>query len=110
QHAHAKVVAAMQVLERRFTGPVTLDETARHVGLSASHFAHLFKKYMTVSFTDWLRRRRMREAMRLLRETDINVREIAQRVGFDNPSYFHRQFKREIGVSPLQFRDDARTQ
>ncbi len=104
QFAHRKIGEALELLERRFTEPMTVGDVSRTVGLSVSYFEHLFKKEVGVSFTAWRQNRRIREAMRFLDCTNIKACEIATRVGFDDSAYFHRLFKEKTGVSPQVFR------
>lgn len=104
QFGHKKLSEAVMLLETEFRGEVNVGEIAKRVGLSVSYFEHLFKRHMTVSFTTWKRRRRVREAMKLLAHTDIKVCEIAHTVGFEDSAYFHRIFKKESGYSPLGYR------
>ncbi|AHF94481.1 hypothetical protein OPIT5_17410 [Opitutaceae bacterium TAV5] len=102
-----KIAQAMILLEKNFARSVSVGAIAREVGLSVSYFEHLFKKEMSMSFTAWRHHRRLREAMQLLEVTDIKVCEIASRVGFDDPSYFHRLFKTKTGISPQAYRKRA---
>jgi AraC family transcriptional activator of pobA len=57
---------------------------------------------------DWIVERRMAQARRLLVETDLTVGEIASRVGYADPGYFTRLFRRMHGVTPLGWRAAGR--
>lgn len=102
-----KIAQAMAILEKNFMRPISVGQIAKEVGLSVSYFEHLFKKEMSMSFTAWRHHRRLREAMQLLEATDIKACEIASRVGFEDPSYFHRLFKVKTGLSPQAYRRRA---
>ena len=67
--------------------------------------AHLFKSQTGVSPIKYLITRRMEEAQHLLRETDLPIRAIAEKVGYDDPAYFSQIFKRTVGSSPLSYRN-----
>jgi len=63
-----------------------------------------FKLYMKISPAQYILSLRMVNAQSLLENTEYNIGEIAEIVGYDNPLYFSRVFKKEYGVSPAQYR------
>jgi phospholipid N-methyltransferase len=63
-----------------------------------------FKQYMKISPAQYILSLRMVNAQSLLENTEYNIGEIAEIVGYDNPLYFSRVFKKEYGVSPAQYR------
>jgi two-component system response regulator YesN len=64
----------------------------------------LFKKTYGVYFNDFLLDLRIREAKRLLRQTDMRIYEIAAEVGFSNPEYFAAQFEKVVNMTPKEYR------
>lgn len=87
---------------------LSVAKAARLTQVSESYFAHIFKREMGSSFIDWLNRERVMEAARLLKESDLRVGEIAERVGIDNANYFSVLFKKITGRTPLEERQLAR--
>ncbi len=83
-------------------GAVT--DYAKLAGMSPSHFIRCFKAELRVTPNVYYTRLRMEKARLLLRETDLKVREIAARLGYDDPFYFSNVFKKCVGVSPEQYR------
>lgn len=83
---------------------LTLRDTARHVSLSNNHFCTLFRREMGMSFVDYLTKLRMEKAMEYLRNTGLGSADIAERVGYTDPSYFRTLFKRFTGMSPRAYR------
>lgn len=77
---------------------------AAKVNLSISRLSHLFKSYMGISLSDYVRNRRLEYARRLLDSTFLSVKEISTNVGFNNESHFVRMFRRSFGVTPLKYR------
>ncbi|MFP4377154.1 MAG: helix-turn-helix domain-containing protein, partial [Spirochaetales bacterium] len=75
--------------------------------MNAVYLGQLFRKSVGMGFKDYLRSRRIREARRLLRDTDMLVPEIAQTVGYCDVDYFTDQFKREMSVTPIVYRARA---
>lgn len=85
-----------------------LDEIANHVGYSASHFSLLFREKTTYSPLEYFNQLKMQYASQYLELTDICVKELAFKLGFSDPLYFSKVFKRYVGKSPLQFRSSCR--
>jgi AraC-like DNA-binding protein len=98
------LAAVFDVVERRFAEPVTSREIAREVGLTPGHLTTLVGRHTGRTVGQWLTERRMREARRLLVATDLTVAAVAGRVGYRDPGYFVRRFRREHGVPPQAWR------
>jgi AraC family transcriptional regulator len=81
-----------------------LARLAAQVGLSKFHFQRLFKSAVGVSPSRYHINLRMNLARQLLRETKMNVVDVALEVGYANPSHFAQLFRREIGLSPSDYR------
>lgn len=86
---------------------VRMAEAARLAGLSEASFSRTFKRMAGRTFVDFVRKLRVAQACRLLRQTDMPVSSICFGVGFSNLSNFNRQFRAETGVSPSSYRRDA---
>jgi AraC-like DNA-binding protein len=86
----------------------TVSMLARRVGLSRPAFARRFVADRGVSPLRYLARERMQHAAELLRRTDWNLAEIAERVGYDSQFAFNRAFKRHHHQSPGAFRRQSR--
>lgn len=82
----------------------SLDRIAAQAGLSKFHFQRLFKSAMGVMPSRYHINLRMNLARRLLRETKKSVVDITLEVGYANPSHFAQLFRREIGLSPSDYR------
>ncbi|KQW45436.1 MULTISPECIES: AraC family transcriptional regulator [unclassified Roseateles] len=96
-----KVIACMhQAPERAWT----LDELARTAGLSRTGLAERFRDAMGDTPLSYLRTVRLQAAMRWLSESDRTLEQVAQEVGYQDAFSFSKAFKREVGVSPREFR------
>lgn len=84
---------------------LTLAEMAAHAGLSESHFSRIFKEQTGHAPLDYFILLKMQHASTLLAVTSMPVREVATAVGYADPYYFSRLFKKVIGVSPRAYRD-----
>lgn len=83
---------------------VTLSSVASALGLSPSYLSHLFSGGLKITFTEYLARLRTDAAKELLRNTLYSVSEIAGMVGFEDPNYFIRLFKKTVGITPVAYR------
>ncbi len=84
--------------------PWSLAEMARSLNLSVSHFRTIFRQRVGVSPGRYRQQMRLREAARLLRDTDEPIKSIAARLSFSDLPHFHRQFKAEHGQTPRRYR------
>ncbi len=87
--------------------PHTLQSLADTAGMSRAAFAEQFKQSFGRTAMDFLKEIRLRRAGQLLRGTDLPVKSVAARVGFESRSYFSRAFKAFTGKDPASFRVDA---
>jgi len=96
---------ALDFMRENLHRDITRDETAKHAGISPSHFSHLLKERTGRSFTELLRQCRVDLACELLLHTDDTLAVIAGRCGFCDQSYFTRVFRDVKGATPGQFRE-----
>lgn len=85
--------------------PTATSFEAAHVcNLSYSYFSRLFKRIMKKSFTEYVNYVRITEAQRMLISTEKSITDIALDIGFSTTSYFIDKFKRQVRMTPMQFR------
>ncbi|MBQ8687296.1 MAG: helix-turn-helix transcriptional regulator [Ruminococcus sp.] len=104
-----KVKLILSYISENYTRRLTIEEAAGVCYYSKSHFMKFFKAVMGEGFTSYLNGYRLRIAAQLLLSTSDSVLEISGKTGFENLSYFNRQFKSRYGVSPGQYRKRAET-
>ena len=83
---------------------ITAQDIANTIGLDVSYFSRIFKKKTGMRPIGWLNRYRLDQAQRLLSETDMKIKEIAEAVGFADPLYFTRRFTECYGIPPKDWR------
>jgi len=83
---------------------MTVNDMAVKNNLSASHFSSLFRKATGMSPLDYFIHLKLQKACLLLYTTDIKVKQVATAVGYDDPYYFSRLFKKYMNISPDQYR------
>ena len=85
---------------------ISIDDYAESLHISTNWFIHNFKQYAGMSPAQYILSLRMVNAQSLLERTTYNIKEISEIVGYENPLYFSRVFKKEIGKSPAQYRKE----
>lgn len=83
---------------------ITIDDLCKEFHCSRSTVSHVFKANSGMSISDYINRLRMEDAKALLLHTHLSVTQIAAMTGFSDASYFSNLFKKQVGLSPLQFR------
>jgi AraC-like DNA-binding protein len=103
----SRIQMAISTIQNRFSREIVIDQLARKANISASHLRHLFKLETGLTLTQYIKLIRMQKAEQLLLTTFLSVKEIMNRVGIKNESYFSREFKRAFGLAPLQYRNSV---
>lgn len=107
-HENEEIDQIIQIMHRQYQRPWTLAQLARKANLSVFHFAHKFKLCTGLTPLQYLTRIRIHTAMDLLASTMSPIKEVANIVGYTNPLYFSRVFRRETNKSPSNYRRDVR--
>lgn len=94
---------AVIYLEKHYNEDISLDDISKHVSVSRTYFSKLFKEEMGCSYVDWVTDFRINKAKELIGTSDKTVKEISFCVGYNDPNYFSRIFKKVVGVSPSEY-------
>ncbi len=94
-------------IEAHHNEPLTLDLLAEKFSFNPKYLSSLVKNKVGVGFSDFLVQLRIKKAAELLTRTGLDIKTIAARVGYDDPQYFHRVFKKTTGHTPAQFRRES---
>lgn len=95
---------AQQYFQEHYNEDIQIKDYAKSRSMSVSWFLRNFKEFVGQPPAQYLLMLRMNNAIRLLETTDYNVTEISAIIGYDNPLYFSRLFKKHKGVSPSEYR------
>ncbi|MFC3345232.1 helix-turn-helix domain-containing protein [Paenibacillus abyssi] len=98
------IQSVIRYIHSHFYEPITLNDVADWVYLSASHFSRLFKAEMGVTFIEYLTKYRVEQSKRLIKVTSLPIEVIANNTGFANAGYFATTFKRLEGKTPTEYR------
>lgn len=98
---------AKDLMDRDWSQPLDLDAVAARAGYSRYHFVRRFRAVYGETPGQYLSRRRIERAQELLRSANLTVTEICMVVGFSSLGTFCTRFKRQVGMTPTEFRERA---
>ncbi len=90
-------------MEQNFDKPLKVEDYAYLTGRSLSTFRRDFKSFYELTPQKWLKEKRLEKAIAILAQKEISVTELAYEVGYENISYFIKEFKTKVGQSPKQY-------
>lgn len=99
------ITAIVRYMYQHLGEHLKLEDLADETGLSKSYINAAFKKYANRAPIDFFINLKMQEACKLLKSTNLYIIEIGQMLGYEDPYYFSRIFKKSMGVSPKEYRN-----
>ena len=103
-HVVEEIDKATTFFNEHYNDPISIDEYARETHVSTSWFIRNFKACTGFTPMQYILSKRIYNAEVLLRDTDYNIAEISRIVGYDNPLYFSRVFRKTKKMSPSEYR------
>lgn len=102
--AHTGVIfRAKQYINQNYDKNISLGDVAKYSGISESYLSREFRNKTGDSFSNYILKVRMNKAIELIKNSNLKIYEIAEKVGFNNAEYFSKQFKKVMGKSPKNF-------
>ena len=98
------VEAAKAYIQANYSRDISLDDVSREVNISPYYFSKIFKEDVGEGFVEYLTKIRMDKAKELLTTTEYSMKEICSMVGYADPNYFSRTFKKNVGVTPTEYK------
>jgi two-component system response regulator YesN len=83
---------------------LSLQHVAKFVHLNPNHFSEVFKRETGCTYIEFVTQERMKRAIEILKGSQAKIREVANRVGYEDTKYFTQQFKKYTGQTPSEFR------
>jgi len=110
QSAYRSLVEEAKAFTKRnyADSDITIARVCSHLHISAGYFSSIFKRETKMTYMAYLLHVRMEAAKALLLATDLKTFEIAEKVGYADPNYFSFSFKKQVGLSPKDYRRRAR--
>ena len=97
--------AVVRVLASWNDPTLTLDAIAAELFVNTNYLRQLFKKRTGIPFVRYIREYRLRQAQKLLLQTDLQVQQVAERVGYEDSRYFTNCFRDQFGQSPSEYKE-----
>jgi AraC-like DNA-binding protein len=99
-----RIITTVAVMRRHIASPLSVPQLAKLANMSRSHFAELFRSQTGCPVLQYSIRLRMERAAELIHMGNQRMNHIASELGFRDPLYFSRQFRRVYGVPPTEYR------
>jgi AraC-like DNA-binding protein len=100
----SKINKVLNYIDQHLDNPLTNEKLAGTIHMVPNSFARLFKQQTGLSPQDFIRKKRVENASRLLYHSDQSIKQISDECGFNDRYYFTRVFSREMGISPARYR------
>ena len=95
---------AIDYISQNFNKSIKISQIAKSIGISEKYLSTLFKKETGKTLVSYIEQVRLQEACRMLNYTDFTYSQIADNLSFSSQSYFILQFKKQYGITPMQYR------
>jgi two-component system response regulator YesN len=100
-----EIKAAIAYMSENYYQEITLADVAAAAAISPGYLSKLFKEYCNQTVMDFLERIRIERALKLIKESDYSIKEISLQVGYRDPNYFSKVFKKVTNSSPTAIRN-----
>ena len=102
------IETAKEYLKTNYAKDISLDDVSRIVNISPYYFSKLFKEDTGENFIEYLTAIRINKAKELLDSSEYSMKEICAMVGYSDPNYFSRAFKKNVGVTPTEYKESRK--
>lgn len=99
------IECAKEYIRKNYKEEISLNYMAEYFHMNPTYFSDFFKKETGENFIDYLTRVRIDQAKKFLADSTIKVYEVGYMVGYNDPAYFSRLFKKRVGISPSEFKE-----
>ncbi|MDD3705181.1 MAG: response regulator [Clostridiaceae bacterium] len=94
----------LKYLNTNYSKEITLADAAKSVNLSYHYFSKIFKDEVGKNFSDYLTELRIEKSMRFLKDQRISIKEVCYKIGYNDPNYYCKIFKKTTGMTPTEYR------
>lgn len=103
--SNSVVAKAKAYINANFHKEISLDDVSREVDISPYYFSKIFKEETGKNFIEYVTEIRMEKAKELLQSSTLSMKEICGEVGYADPNYFSRTFKKNVGLTPTEYKE-----
>jgi two-component system response regulator YesN len=94
---------AKEFIKENYNEELHLKDVAMAISISPQYLSKIFKDEVGINFIDYLTTVRIEEAKKMLKQENLSIKEICFTIGYNDPNYFSRLFKKIVGVSPTEY-------
>lgn len=105
ERASSLIEQAKTYIRNNYSKDISLDEVSRQANISPYYFSKIFKEETGENFIEYLTNIRIDKAKELLINTEYSMKEICTMCGYADPNYFSRSFKKNVGLSPTEYKE-----
>lgn len=103
----SQIEKAKSFLHANYQRDISLDDVSMELDISPYYFSKLFKEETGENFIEYLTSIRIQKAKELLSDSNLSIREVCNEVGYQDPNYFSRLFKKNVGVTPSEYKENG---
>lgn len=101
---HGVISRAMVFIDENYMNNISLNDVAESINMSYFYFSRLFKESTGQSFSDYLTEYRVEKSIELMRDESLSIKQISYDIGYNDPNYFSKIFKKLKGITPTDYR------
>lgn len=105
EHKNSLTALCCQYIKEHIHERIYLQDIADNFGISPNYLSQIFKKNMDIGISEYITVQKITESKQLLKETNLKIYEISDKLGFENSFYFSKVFKKITGLSPKDYRN-----
>lgn len=106
EHSVGIIENAKEYIDSNFSKDISLEDVSQRVNISPYYFSRIFREETGQTFIEYLTGIRIERAKELLREQRYTMKEICAEIGYSDPNYFSRSFKKNVGVTPTEYKEE----
>ncbi|HHW00461.1 MAG TPA: response regulator [Clostridiaceae bacterium] len=105
KHADSIIAKAIEFINENYTKDINLADVSKYVAVSPYYLSKLFKSERDKNFIEYLTDLRIEAAKKMLMDSEMSAKEVCYAVGYSDPSYFSKVFRKITGLTPVEFRE-----
>jgi len=110
QELSGLISKAIKYIHEKYHENISLDDVAKEINMSYHYFSKFFKESVGKNFVDYLTELRIVKSKDMLKDSGISIKEICNEIGYSDPNYFSKTFKKVTGMTPTEYRTNLVSQ